>query len=116
MKPGEIDGQDYVFVTREDIEEDISEGKFIEYGEYRGNLYGTSIESIYSIMNSGQVCVICSHYQALKMIRAPTLKPFVIFIKAPELDVLRETRTSLQARSTFDIYSSRGFTVSWVYF
>lgn len=40
MKPGEIDGKEYFFVTREQMEADIERGKFIEFGEYKGNLYG----------------------------------------------------------------------------
>lgn len=42
MKPGEVDGKEYFFVPREKMEADIDKGKFIEYGEYKGNLYGKS--------------------------------------------------------------------------
>lgn len=41
-------------MTREKMEEDISEGKFIEHGEYKGNLYGTSAESVEAIVTSGK--------------------------------------------------------------
>lgn len=43
-----------MFVTREKMEQDISEAKFIEHGEYKGNLYGTSAESVETIINSGK--------------------------------------------------------------
>lgn len=33
-------------------------GRFLEYGEYKGNLYGTSIESVKDVLNSGKICVI----------------------------------------------------------
>lgn len=32
--------------------------RFLEYGEYKGNLYGTSIESVKDLLNSGKICVI----------------------------------------------------------
>ncbi|KAK9700542.1 L27 domain [Popillia japonica] len=110
MKPGEVNGKEYFFVTREQMEEDIEAGKFIEFGEYKGNLYGTSADSVKSIVNSGHVCILNPHYQALKMLRTPQLKPYIIYIKPPPLDVLKRTRTALNAKSTFDVNSSRGFT------
>ncbi|XP_064466026.1 MAGUK p55 subfamily member 7-like isoform X2 [Ornithodoros turicata] len=109
-KPWEIDGKDYYFVNRAYMEEEIRRGKFIEHGEYKGNLYGTSIEAVRSIVNAGYVCVMNPHPQALKMLRTAELKPFIIFIKPPCLEVLKETRNRTAARSTFDENCSRGFT------
>lgn len=96
------------------MDEDINNGKFIEYGEYKGNLYGTSAESVSSIVNAGYVCLLSPHYQALKMLRTPQLTPYVIYIKPPRFEILKETRNDLRARSTFDEANSRGFTVSFV--
>lgn len=112
MKTGEVNGKEYFFVSREKMEEDIEASKFIEYGEYKGNLYGTSTESVKSIVNSECVCILSPHYQALKMLRTPQLKPYIIYIKPPPLEVLKETRNAAHARSTFDANNSRGFTVS----
>ncbi|XP_057654328.1 MAGUK p55 subfamily member 7 isoform X2 [Diorhabda carinulata] len=110
MRPGEEDGKEYFFVSREVMEKDIEEGKFIEFGEYKGNLYGTSTESVKAIINAGKVCILNPHYQALKMLRTPQLKPYIIYIKPPNLETLKETRSAFRARSTFDINNSRGFT------
>ncbi|CAG9857999.1 unnamed protein product [Phyllotreta striolata] len=110
MKPGEENGKEYFFVERPDMEKDIEAGKFIEYGEYKGNLYGTSAESVKSIVAAGKVCILNPHYQALKMLRVPELKPYVIYVKPPDLETLKETRNAHHARSTFDIHNSRGFT------
>ncbi|XP_012279307.1 MAGUK p55 subfamily member 7 isoform X2 [Orussus abietinus] len=109
-RPGEVNGKEYHFVTREAMEEDIDTGKFIEYGEYKGNLYGTSAEGVSSLVNAGYVCLLSPHYQALKMLRTPRLKPFVIYIKPPRFEILKETRNEARARSTFDENNSRGFT------
>ncbi|XP_012246798.1 MAGUK p55 subfamily member 7 isoform X3 [Bombus impatiens] len=109
-KPGEINGVEYHFVTRKKMEEYIEFGKLIEYGEYKGNLYGTSSESVSSLINAGYVCLLNSHYQALKMLRTPQTKPYVIYIKPPKFEILKETRNDVRARSTFDENNSRGFT------
>ncbi|XP_074101622.1 membrane palmitoylated protein 7-like protein metro isoform X4 [Cotesia typhae] len=109
-RPGEVDGKEYFFVTREQMEQDIESGKFIEYGEYKGNLYGTSGESVSSLLNAGFVCLLSPHYQALKMLRTPQSKPYVIYIKPPRFEILKETRNEARARSTFDESNSRGFT------
>ncbi|XP_016920481.1 MAGUK p55 subfamily member 7 isoform X3 [Apis cerana] len=109
-RAGEINGKEYHFVSREKMEEEIEAGKFIEYGEYKGNLYGTSSESVSSLINAGYVCLLNPHYQALKMLRTPQTKPYVIYIKPPRFEILKETRNDARARSTFDESNSRGFT------
>ncbi|KAK0180853.1 hypothetical protein PV327_003190 [Microctonus hyperodae] len=109
-RPGEVDGKEYHFISREKMEEEIDAGKFIEYGEYKGNFYGTSAESVSSLINAGYVCLLNPHYQALKMLRTPQLKPYVIYIKPPRFDILKETRNEARARSTFDESNSRAFT------
>ncbi|XP_054277144.1 MAGUK p55 subfamily member 7 isoform X5 [Macrosteles quadrilineatus] len=109
-RPGEVNGKEYFFVTRDQLEDDINAGKLLEYGEYKGNLYGTSGESVQSIVNAGYVCILNPHYQALRMLRTPQLKPFIIFIKPPAFEFFKETRNSAHARSTFDENNSRGFT------
>lgn len=111
MKPGEVAGREYLFVPRDKMEADIAAGKFIEHGEYKGHLYGTSAESVKSIVNAGCVCILSPHYQAIKALRTPQLKPFILHVKPPSFEQLKETRTLAKARSTFDETNSRGFTV-----
>ncbi|CAG0919067.1 unnamed protein product [Notodromas monacha] len=94
-KPHEVEGQDYFFVSRDQIERQILEGKFLECGEYNGNIYGTSAASVHEIINSGHVAVITPHdQQAMKRLRSAEFKPYIIFIKPPSLQVLRETRNA----------------------
>ena len=49
---------------------DIEAGKFIEHGEYRGNLYGTSVDGIRDFIQSGFQPIVSPHYQ----VRAPPSK------------------------------------------
>lgn len=111
MRSGEVPGREYLFVSREKMETDIAAGKFIEHGEFRGHLYGTSADSVKSIISAGAVCIMNPHYQAIKALRTPQLKPYVIHIKPPLFDDLKMSRVTAKAISSHDETSSRGFTV-----
>mgnify|MGYP000877265397 CR=1 FL=1 len=87
-REGEEDGIHYHFVTREKIEEDIIAGRYLEYGEYDGALYGTKLDSIREIIGSGKVCVLDCSATCLKLLKTSDYLPFVAFIAAPTLDQL----------------------------
>ena len=61
---------------------------------------------------SHTICTLLSLLQALKLLRTPEIKPFIVFIKPPALEKLKETRTAASAMSTFDEKNERPFTVS----
>jgi guanylate kinase len=113
IRSGEVPGREYLFVSREKMEADIVAGKFIEHGEFKGHLYGTSAESVKTIISAGSVCIMNPHYQAIKSLRTPQLKPYIVHIKPPLFDDLKMTRVSANAISSFDETSSRGFSVSF---
>ncbi|XP_048236472.1 MAGUK p55 subfamily member 7-like isoform X4 [Haliotis rufescens] len=123
-KPFEQDGKEYHFVTREEMESGIMEQRsvadeaghsskvmFAEFGEYKGNLYGTSVESIKTIIALGKVCLVTPHTQALKFLRQADIKPYIIFIKPPSLEMLQATRGAMKARVTKDGDVTQPFTV-----
>lgn len=85
----ERDGQNYCFVTREEMERDIKDSCYLEHGEYDGNLYGTKMDSIHEVVNAGRTCILDVNPQALKVLKTAQFMPFVVFIAAPELDTLR---------------------------
>ncbi|TKS81969.1 MAGUK p55 subfamily member 6 [Collichthys lucidus] len=85
----ERDGQNYCFVKREEMEKDIKESRYLEHGEYDGNLYGTKIDSIHEVVGAGRTCILDVNPQALKVLKTAEFMPFVVFIAAPELDTLR---------------------------
>ncbi|XP_074654645.1 protein PALS1-like [Tubulanus polymorphus] len=88
-RDGEVDGRDYHFIPRPVFESDINTGKFVEHGEFEKNLYGTSIAAIREVINSGKICVLNLHPQSLKILKASDLKPYVIFIAAPNIENLK---------------------------
>ena len=58
MRSYETDGREYFFVSRQTMETFISKKKFIEFGEYKGCLYGTSKDSIKRALKTGKTCVL----------------------------------------------------------
>lgn len=90
-----MDGQDYYFITRQQFEADIMARKFVEHGEYEKNYYGTSLDAIRTVVNSGKICVLNLHPQSLKILKTSDLKPFVVFVAPPSLEKLRQNRTKM---------------------
>ncbi|XP_044529088.1 MAGUK p55 subfamily member 2 isoform X2 [Gracilinanus agilis] len=88
-KDTEREGQGYSFVTRAEMETDIRAGRYLEHGEYEGNLYGTRIDSIRNVLSAGKVCVLDVNPQAVKVLRTAEFVPYVVFIEAPDFETLR---------------------------
>ncbi|KAM5129035.1 protein PALS1 [Mantella aurantiaca] len=88
-RDNEVAGRDYHFVSRQTFEADITAGKFVEYGEFEKNLYGTSVDSVRQVINSGKICLLSLSTQALKSLRNSDLKPFIVFIAPPSQERLR---------------------------
>uniref|UniRef100_W5N6A8 MAGUK p55 scaffold protein 2b n=1 Tax=Lepisosteus oculatus TaxID=7918 RepID=W5N6A8_LEPOC len=93
-KEDEKDGQMYSFVGRAEMEQDIKSGRYLEHGEYDGNLYGTKISSIHEVIEAGKVCALDVNPQALKVLRTSEFLPYVVFIEAPDFEVLRAMNKS----------------------
>lgn len=66
-EPDEVNGKEYHFITRNHFKEFVSCGKFVEHGEYDGHYYGTSLDSIKEVIDSGKVCVVNLHCQVNNM-------------------------------------------------
>uniref|UniRef100_A0A8C0DFK5 Membrane palmitoylated protein 2 n=1 Tax=Balaenoptera musculus TaxID=9771 RepID=A0A8C0DFK5_BALMU len=97
-KDSEREGQGYSFVSRAGMEADIRAGRYLEHGEYEGNLYGTRIDSIRGVVAAGRVCVLDVNPQAVKVLRTAEFVPYVVFIEAPDFETLRAmNRTALES-------------------
>uniref|UniRef100_A0A8C9VZ79 MAGUK p55 scaffold protein 2b n=1 Tax=Scleropages formosus TaxID=113540 RepID=A0A8C9VZ79_SCLFO len=97
-KVDEKDGQMYLFMSRSEMESDIKNGRFLEHGEYDGNLYGTKINSIHEVVETGKVCILDVNPQALKILRTAEFLPYVVFIEAPDFEVLKAmNRSAIEA-------------------
>ncbi|XP_059180550.1 MAGUK p55 subfamily member 3-like isoform X2 [Centropristis striata] len=99
-KCNEREGVEYHFITKATFEADIQNGKFIEYGEYKDNLYGTSLESIHRILDQNKVCLVDVQPEALKTLRTAEFKPYVVFVKPRIYDSQRKPLGSSSSLSS----------------
>ncbi|XP_013977597.1 MAGUK p55 subfamily member 7 isoform X2 [Canis lupus familiaris] len=98
----ESDGVEYIFISKHLFETDVQNNKFIEYGEYKNNYYGTSIDSVRSVLAKNKVCLLDVQPHTVKHLRTLEFKPYVIFIKPPSIERLRETRKNAKIISSRD--------------
>ncbi|XP_028822639.1 MAGUK p55 subfamily member 7 isoform X2 [Denticeps clupeoides] len=96
----ESDGVEYHFISRHLFEADIHNNKFVEYGEYKGHYYGTSLESVRSVLSKNKVCLLDVQLHTIKHLRSAEFKPFVVFVKPPSIERLRETRKNAKIISS----------------
>ena len=78
-RPGEQEGKDYHYVTREVMMDLIQQGQFIENAEFSGNMYGTSKTAVEEVLARGRICILDIDVQGVKAVKgegreAPTVK------------------------------------------
>lgn len=98
-REGEVNGRDYIFLTRGEFEEWIEEGRFLEWAEYSGNLYGTPEYRVEEFLRSGLSVILEIELQGARKVRDKRPDAIMIFVRAPSLE---ETRKRLMGRATED--------------
>jgi guanylate kinase len=97
---GEKDGVDYFFVSKENFEEDIKAGNFLEYAQVHGNYYGTSLKPVREALEEGKLVIFDIDVQGHRLVRAKMNDITTsAFITPP---TLAELETRLRARCTDD--------------
>ncbi|MDM5271462.1 guanylate kinase [Sulfurovum sp. zt1-1] len=97
---GEEHGKDYFFVSKEEFEEDIKAGNFLEYAEVHGNYYGTSLKPVREALQEGKLVIFDIDVQGHRLVRAKMNDITTsAFITPPTLS---ELESRLRARSTDD--------------
>ncbi|XP_037053191.1 guanylate kinase-like [Peromyscus leucopus] len=105
-RPGEENGKDYYFVTREMMQRDIAAGDFIEHAEFSGNLYGTSKAAVRAVQAMNRICVLDVDLQGVCSIKKTDLHPIYISVQPPSMDVL-EQRLRLRNTETEESLAKR---------
>ncbi|XP_048361443.1 disks large homolog 1 isoform X4 [Sphaerodactylus townsendi] len=102
----EVDGRDYHFVmSREQMEKDIQDHRFIEAGQYNNHLYGTSVQSVREVAEKAKHCILDVSGNAIKRLQVAQLHPISIFIRPKSVENVTEMNKRLtdeQARKTFE--------------
>jgi guanylate kinase len=98
-RPGERDGADYHFLTREEFDRRVAEGDFVEHADYAGRSYGTLRSELETRVRAGTPVVLEIEVQGARQVRAAMPEAVQVFIAPPSLEALR---TRLIGRGTDD--------------
>ncbi|MBQ3385196.1 MAG: guanylate kinase [Erysipelotrichaceae bacterium] len=88
MRPGEQEGVDYFFVTREQFEKAVEEGKLLEWTEFVGNYYGTPLDYVEKLRNEGKNVILEIEVEGAAQIKAKCPDALTIFITPPSMEEL----------------------------
>jgi guanylate kinase len=98
-RPGERDGIDYHFLTREEFERRVRAGEFVEHADYAGRSYGTLRSELEERVRAGAPVVLEIEVQGARQVRQSVPDAVQVFIAPPSL---QELRTRLIGRGTDD--------------
>lgn len=90
QRPGEVDGKDYFFRSREEFEELICNGQMLEYAEYVGNYYGTPLTYVNETLDKGIDVFLEIEVQGALQVKKKVPDAVFIFLTPPDLNELQE--------------------------
>lgn len=90
QRPGEIDGVDYHFVSKERFLEAIDQDELIEYAEFVGNYYGTPLKAVDELRNQGKNVLLEIEVQGASQVKAKVADALTIFLVPPSMDELEK--------------------------
>ena len=97
VRSNDVPGENYFFVSREEFEERIKDGVFLEYAEYNGNYYGTPKYKIVEKLNEGMDVILEIEIQGALKVKELIPDAIFIFILPPSM---KELRRRLVSRGT----------------
>ncbi len=105
-RPGEHDGRDYHFVSRERFDALLAAGDFLEYAEVYGNFYGTSKDGISRDLDAGRDILLEIDWQGAAQVKQHFPQATSIFIMPPSASALR-TRLTGRGQDSADVIERR---------
>ena len=90
QRPGEVDGKDYFFRSREEFEELIRNGQMLEYAEYVGNYYGTPLTYVNETLDKGIDVFLEIEVQGALQVKKKVPDAVFIFLTPPDLNELQD--------------------------
>jgi guanylate kinase len=90
LRPGEVDGQDYHFVTPQEFGRMAQEGAFLEHAEVFGSRYGTGRDATEAVLAQGRDLILDIDYQGAQQVRARRPDVIDIFILPPSRAALEQ--------------------------
>ncbi len=98
-RPGEVDGVQYYFLSKEEFERRIADGEMLEYVNYCGNYYGTPKAPVEESLAAGQDVLLEIEVTGAKNIRTLAPEATLLFVIPPSM---KELRRRLEGRGTED--------------
>ena len=89
-RPGEVDGREYFFVTREEFESMVERGELLEHAEFVGNCYGTPKSQVLRRLEDGITVVLDIEVQGASQVKALMPEALTVFIAPPSLAILEQ--------------------------
>ena len=89
-RPGEVDGKDYYFVTKEEFEKEIAEDGMLEYAQYVDNYYGTPLKYVNEMLDAGKDVFLEIEVKGAMQVRKKVPDGLFIFLTPPDLMELRQ--------------------------
>jgi guanylate kinase len=106
-RPGESDGVDYSFVSRDRFQELIDQGAFLEHATYNGNEYGTLAERVEKERSAGNDVVLKIEVKGAEQVRAKVPDAMFIFVAPPSVDELVKRQMKRNTESSQDMEARR---------
>ncbi|KAJ5370147.1 Guanylate kinase [Penicillium cataractarum] len=105
-RPGEQDGREYNFVTKEAFLELVAQNGFIEHAQFGSNFYGTSKQAVKAVAEKERICVLDIEMEGVKQVKNSDLNARFLFLAPPSMEELErrlrsrgtETEDSLRQR------------------
>lgn len=105
-RPGEIDGESYYFITKEEFKKRIEENEFIEWAEFCGNFYGTPKSSVEELLSSGKDVILEIEVQGGLKVKEAFPEAVLFFVLPPSPEELKK-RLIGRGTETEEVIKSR---------
>ena len=96
-RPGEVDGREYYFVTRERFMEMVERGELLEHAEFVGNCYGTPKTPVLEQLEAGRHVLLDIEVQGAAQVKKAMPEAVLVFLTPPSLE---ELERRLRGRGT----------------
>lgn len=99
MRPGEVEGVNYYFVSQTEFEEKIDQGEMLEYARYGSNYYGTPAGPVRELLEKGKTVILIIEVQGAGNVKRLFPDACNVFIIPPSFEILEKR---LRGRGTDD--------------
>lgn len=89
-RPGEVDGKDYYFVSREQFQTMVENGDLLEWAEFAGNFYGTPKTTVQQHLDEGEWIILEIELEGARQVRHTFPQALQLFVLPPSLDELEQ--------------------------